>query len=132
MSTTSPVPNEPGPAEQPTMAARVKIETERTAWVKLTARDWITGEGTVPLRDVRYLIKMFGVVSCVVSGIGGAALTMSSDAPLRAPVAFAELLLALIGAVLIVGGGRFQRGAPVEDRVPADIAKPALPNGNAG
>jgi hypothetical protein len=122
MTTSSPEPREPGQAEQPTPAAQVRIETERGAWVKLSARQWITGEGTVPPREARYLIAMIGMVTCAVSGIGGAVLTPGSASE-RAPVVFAELVLALVVATL-VAVGYFRRGAPAEGDAPQVTGEP--------
>jgi hypothetical protein len=123
MTTSSPEPREPGHAEVPTTAAQVKIET-RGAWVKLSARQWITGEGNVPPREARYLIAMIGMVTCAVSGIGGAVLTPGS-APERAPVVFAELVLALVVATL-VAVGYFRRETPAEGDAPQGTGKPAV------
>ena len=111
MTMNSHEPRESGHTEQPTTAARVKIETER-AWVRLSARHLITGEGNVPSRDARYLIAMIGMVTCVACGIGGAVLTPGSG-PERASVVFAELLLALAVAAL-VAAGYFRRETPAE------------------
>ena len=125
MTTNSPRIREPDPAEQPTGAARVRIETEG-ARVKITARRWITAEGTVPSRDARHLITMFGVLSSVVTGTAGAVLTLRIARQLT-PVAFAELALALIGAVLIVVGGHVLYRAPGEEQAPDDTVKPIGP-----
>lgn len=122
MTASSPEPHGPGHAEQPTTAALVTID--RGAWVKLSAWRWLTGEGNVPSGAAHYFITMLGVVTCVVSGIGGAVLTPGSG-PGRTPVVFAELVLALVGAVLFVAAGHFDREAPDADQAPQDPGKPA-------
>jgi hypothetical protein len=124
MTTSSPEPYEPGHAEQPTTAAHVKIQTRGGAWVKLSAWRWLTGEGNVPPGEARYLIAMIGMVSCVVSGISGAVLIPGS-APERAPVVFAALGLALVGAAL-VAAGYFRRETADDGAAPQDPGKPAV------
>ena len=123
MTTSSPAPHEPGQAEQPTTAAHVKIQTRGGAWVKLSAWRWLTGEGNVPPGEARYFIAMIGMVTCVVSGIGGAVL-IPGGAPERAPVVFAALGLALVGAVL-VAASYFRRETPDDTPAPQDPDKPA-------
>jgi len=125
MTTNSPGTREPDPAEQPTGAAQVRIETE-CAQVKIIARHWITAEGTVPSADARSLITVFGVLSSVVTGTAGAVLTLRIARQLT-PVAFAELALALIGAALIVACGHIRHRAPAEQHTPGDTGKPAGP-----
>jgi len=125
MTASRPRIREPDPTERPTGAAHIRIETEG-ARVKIIARRWITAEGTVPSRDARYLITMFGVLSSVVTGTAGAVLTLRIAGQL-APVAFAELVLALIGAVLIVVDGHVLYRAPGEEQAPDDTVKPIGP-----
>jgi hypothetical protein len=126
MTPSCPEPYEPGHApELPTTAAHVDIQkTSGGAWVKVRAWRWLTGEGNVPPGEARYLIAMIGTVSCVVSGIGGAVLIPGS-APERAPVVFAALGLALVGAVL-VAVGYFRRETPDGGRAPQEPDKPAV------
>ena len=76
--------------EPPTAAARLVIKVGPAQ----------LAEGTVPPDQARYLITTFGIGGCVLSGIGGAILTLRI-APARFTLAFAELALALAGAALI-------------------------------
>jgi hypothetical protein len=102
MPQVSPAPREPDP-ERPTRAAQLKITAE-PARVKITARRWVTAEGTVPPGAARHLIAAFGILGCVITGIAGAVLTLRIDPGLTI-LALAELVLALTSAILIAAGG---------------------------
>lgn len=106
----SPVTYEPVLAERPTQAAQLKITAE-PARVTITARRWVTAEGTVPPGEARHLIAAFGILGSVITGISGAVLTLRID-PKLTTLALAELVLALVSAVLIAVcghvGGRSQ------------------------
>ena len=81
---------EPARTERPGPHARLTI----------TVKPLGTAEGTVPARDARYLITMFGILGSVISGTAGAVLTLRID-PRLAGLALAELMLALAAVVLI-------------------------------
>jgi len=93
--------------EQPSEAAQLKIKAE-PARVKVIARRWLTAEGTVPPADARHLITTFGIVGCVVTGSVGVVLTLRIE-PRLTSVAFAELAVALVAAILVAICGRSQR-----------------------
>jgi hypothetical protein len=95
---------EPDVAEQPTQAARLTIDSQ-PARLKITARRWLTAEGTVPPDEARHLIGAFGILACVTVGIAGAVLTLHISSGLTVLV-LAELGLAFTGAVLIALCGR--------------------------
>ena len=82
-------------AELPTAAAKLTIQVGPAQ----------LAEGTVPPDQARHLITTFGVLACIFSGIGGVILTLHIDPTLIA-LAFAELALAFVGAVLIAACGR--------------------------
>ena len=94
----------PDVAEQPTPAARLTIDSQ-PARLKITARRWLTAEGTVPAHEARHLVGAFGILACVTVGIAGAVLTLQISAGLTVLV-LAELALAFTGAVLIALCGR--------------------------
>lgn len=123
MTTTSPGARERDLAEQPTRAAQVSVTTE-PARVRLIARHWLAAEGTVPPGEAHYLIAMIGVLGSVAMGIGGAVLTLRIARQL-APVAVAELMLGLIGAVLVIAGGHLWRQARPQDEAPGGTREPA-------
>lgn len=90
MAQNRPAELEPARAERPSPAARLTI----------TVRPLGTAEGTVPPKDARYLITMFGVLGSVISGTAGAVLTLRI-APRLGGLALVELMLALAAVVLI-------------------------------
>lgn len=123
-------PDRPDPAEQPTQAAQLTIRAD-PARVKITARRWVTAEGTVPPDEAQHLISTIGIVGCVVTGATAAVLTLRI-APGLTELALAELLLALVGMLLIAVRSKSRaadqvisdnrRGAGRKDRVAATQA----------
>jgi hypothetical protein len=77
-------------AERPTAAAKLTIKIGPAQ----------LAEGTVPPDQARHLITTFGILGSIVSGIGGAVLTLHV-APTLIALAFAELVAALAAAALI-------------------------------
>lgn len=110
-------PHELGLAEQPTRAAQLKIKAE-PARVKFTARRWLTAEGTVPPSEAQHLISMFGILGCVITGTAAAVLTLRI-APGLTALAFAELMLALGGMLLITICGLIRMNR-TEERIATD------------
>jgi hypothetical protein len=108
MTTNRPVPNAgPGPADQPTEAAQLRIKAERMKG--------LTAETTVPPADARYLITTFGITGTVATSTVGADFIMRAGASLdvhAAPyIALAELALGLVATILIAVCGRGHRRA---------------------
>jgi hypothetical protein len=110
MTPASPAEHEPDHVERPSEAAQLKIRAE-PARLKVIARRWLTAEGTVPPANAEHLISAFGIVGCVVTGCAAAVLTMHAGTRLTS-VAFAELAVALAGAILIAfcGPARHESG----------------------
>lgn len=82
------------------------------AWLKISvgpAQLGGTAEGSVPPDQAGHLITTFGMLGSAISGIGGAVLTLHI-APSLTVVAFAELVLALLLAVLIAVRGHAPAG----------------------
>lgn len=100
--------------ERPSEAAQLKIKAE-PARVRVIARRWLTAEGTVPPADARHLITTFGIVGCVITGSAGAVLTLRIE-PRLTSVAFAELAVALVAAILVAICGRSQRETGGKER----------------
>ena len=86
---------EPGPTEQPSPSAQLKID----------ARMLGTAEGIVPPSEAHHLVTTFGMVGSCITGTAGAVLTLRIDHRLVG-IALAELVLALAIAVLIAACGR--------------------------
>jgi hypothetical protein len=84
--------------EPPTAAARLIIKVGPAQ----------LAEGTVPPDQARHLITTFGILGCVVAGIGGAVLTLHA-APGLIALAIAELAVALAGAAFIALCARVPR-----------------------
>lgn len=76
--------------EPPTEAAKLSIQLGPAQ----------LAEGTVPPDQAGHLITTFGILVCIVSGIGGAVLTLRA-APVFIALAFAELAVAIAGATLV-------------------------------
>lgn len=94
MGTKLPPTHQPGPDDlTPAAKLIIKVGPSQLA------------EGTVPPEQARHLITTFGILGCVFSGVGGAVVTLRISASLTT-LAFAELVLALVAAVLIAIGSR--------------------------
>lgn len=63
-------------------------------------RQWGDLRATVPPSQARHLITISGILGCVITGTASAVLTLQLSARLVVP-AYAEVALALIGAVLM-------------------------------
>jgi hypothetical protein len=94
-------------AKNKSPTADMVIPEPPTAAAKLTIKlgPAQLAEGTVPPDQARHLITTFGILVCIVSGIGGAVLTLRA-APVYISLAFAELVIALAGATLVAVCGR--------------------------
>jgi hypothetical protein len=102
--------------EPPTAAARLIIKLGPAQ----------LAEGTVPPDQARHLITTFGILGCIVSGIGGAVFTVRAS-PVHIALAFAELALALAGAALIARCGRIPaRRKGGQGTVPATQPRPRV------
>jgi hypothetical protein len=67
------------------------------------APQWGTARGLVPADQAHHLVTTFGILGSLVTGIGGAVLTLHTTV---AALAYAELALALVAAVLIAACSR--------------------------
>ena len=129
MTAASPAERQPDQVERPSRAARLTIKAE-PARMKVTARRWLTAEGTVPQADARHLISTFGIVGCVVAGCASAVLTMHAGDGLTS-VAFAELAVALAAAILIAVCGFGQRGSGPRQEGQPGLAEDDGPQGTS-
>jgi multisubunit Na+/H+ antiporter MnhB subunit len=93
-----PAVEESGAGDLPTTAAQLKIGLESVQF---------KAEGKVPPAGARHLITTVGIVGSVASSTAGAIITHGSP-----DVAFAELVLGLVAAVLIAVRGRDRRQPP--------------------
>ncbi len=111
MPSDSPAAHEPGPAEQPTQAAELKLAVGPA-----------TAGGSVPPGEAHHYITTFGILVSVIAGIAGAVLTLrigSGVTTLRVTsgltvLGLAELGLALASAVIIAICGRSRKSQAAE------------------
>jgi hypothetical protein len=91
--------NQPGQEEAGAPGPRAELMIS----VGPAPQQWGTAGGLVPADQAHHLITTFGILGCVTTGTGGAVFTLQADGT---TLAYAELALALIAAVLIAVCGR--------------------------
>jgi len=129
MTSDSPAAHEPGPAEQPTQAAELKVAVGPA-----------TAGGSVPPGEAHHYITTFGILVSVIAGIAGAVLTLrigSGVLTLRVTsgltiLGLAELGVALASAVIIAICGWGQNNGRAEEHAPANPPEPAIPGEDGG
>jgi hypothetical protein len=86
----------PAPADPAAPSQLAELQIEMGPW---------KGHGWVPPDQVNHLITMAGILGSTVSGLAAVVYTLRVN-PRLTDLAFAELLLALVTAVLIAAAGR--------------------------
>ena len=113
MAEAQPPSSAPSPAspELPTASANLTIKVG-------PAQPWGTAKGIVPPGQAHYLVTTFSMLGCAIAGIGGVVLTLHvAHGTTGVVLAFAELALALVVAVLIAVAGQ-TRTATSRKRAP--------------
>jgi hypothetical protein len=93
METTTQPSREGVVAEPPSQHAELMISIG-------PAPQWGTAKGLVPADQAHHLVTTFGILGSLVTGAGAAVLTLQAG-PSFTVVAYAELVLALVCAMLI-------------------------------
>jgi hypothetical protein len=98
LSTHGPAPADPlDESVEPSQLAELEISVGPDQRVR----------GRVPPEQAHHLVTMCGILGSVVTGTGGVVLTLNV-APSLTTLAFAQLALALVAAVLIAASGRIR------------------------
>jgi hypothetical protein len=80
------------------------------------AQHWGTAKGLVPADQAHHLVTTFGILGCLVTGIGGAVLTVRAASGWT-DLAYAELALAFAAAVLTAVCSRARAGKARRQKV---------------
>jgi hypothetical protein len=81
------------------------------------AQRWGSAKGLVPADQAHHLVTTFGILGCLVTGIGGAVLTVRTASGWT-DLAYAELTLALVAVVLTAVCSRTRTGKARRHKTP--------------